>query len=63
MVNVVEFLIADSWGSGFSIASMFLVIALAVHQIIKVSIKSGILTLVAGAILVNGLLALGTRLI
>ena len=63
MVNVIEFLIADNWGSGFSMAGMFLVIAIAVHQIIKVSIKSGIMTLVAGAILVNGLLALGARLI
>ena len=62
MANVIEFLIADDWGSVFSVTGMVLVIALALFQVIKVSFKSGIATLVAGIILVNGLLALSTRL-
>jgi hypothetical protein len=63
MANVIEVLVADSWGSGFSVACMFVVTALAVYQFMKVSVKSGVATLAVGIILVNGLLALVARLL
>jgi hypothetical protein len=63
MENIIELLVADNWGSNSSLAGMSLVIVVAVHQAIKVSIKSAVATILAGMVLINGLLAIGARLV
>ncbi len=62
MENILNIVISDEWGSAISVIGVLIVVALSIYQCFAGKLTQGVMVLLIGLVVINGLLAFFVRL-